>query len=174
MLLDALAELRRRGVSFDAMLIGDGEAREALHAQRAELGLDDLVTMTGALPQDEVRAHMARSTVFCLPCVIGEDGNRDALPTVLLEALAVGVPIVSTPVTGIPEIVDHGKAGVLVPERDPIATADALERLLDDAGERERLTRAGFERVRREFDLTQSGDQLGSWFRMAAAEVACA
>jgi glycosyltransferase involved in cell wall biosynthesis len=173
-LLEALAIVRGRRIPFEASIIGDGEARDDLLRRRAALGLETHVEMPGALDQTEVRRRLAEGTVFCLPCVVGDDGNRDALPTVLLEAQAVGVPIVSTPVTGIPEILDGGRAGVLVPERDPRATAAALERLLGDPEERARLERAGLARVRELFDLKRSGDTLNAWFRSAAAEVACA
>lgn len=171
-LLDALALLAARGEGFRATLVGDGEEREALARRVDELGLSDRVCMTGPVGADVVREHLARATVFCLPCVVEEDGNRDALPTVLLEAQAAGLPCVSTPVTGIPEILDAGRAGVLVPENDPIATADAVAMLLGDPGRRAELARAGRERARELFDLRRSGDVLHGWFRDAAREVA--
>ena len=73
---------------------------------------------------------MAGACAFAAPCVVGEDGNRDGLPTVLLEAMALGTPCVSTGVTGIPEIIRDGETGLLVPQHDPEALAAALERLL--------------------------------------------
>jgi glycosyltransferase involved in cell wall biosynthesis len=173
-LLDALALLRDRGVEARTTLVGDGEERGALEARLDELDLGERVHLTGALDTDGVRAHMARATVFCLPCVVGADGNRDALPTVLIEAQAAGLPVVSTPVTGIPEILGDGQAGVIVPEHDAAATADALEALLGDPERRRRLAEAGRERARRLFDLERSGDALSSWFEEAARQAACA
>jgi colanic acid/amylovoran biosynthesis glycosyltransferase len=87
---------------------------------------------------------------------VGSDGNRDGLPTVLLEALALGTPAVSTPVTGIPELIRDGDTGLLVGQHDPPALARALTRLLDDAGLRERLSVAGRALVEREFDADRS------------------
>lgn len=162
--IDAVALLRDEGREVSATLIGDGEERAGLERRVAELGLSARVRLTGALPADEVRAHFARATAFCLPCVIGPDGNRDALPTVLLEALAAGVPVVSTPVTGIPEIVDDGRCGILVPEHDAPATARALAALLDDPALRARLAEAGRARAAREFDLKRQSRVLGEWF----------
>lgn len=173
-LLDALARLGTRGVPFTARVVGDGEEREALAARIDELGLGSRVELTGPLSTDGVRRQLASATVFCLPCVIGTDGNRDALPTVLLEAQASGLPIVSTPVTGIPEILDGGAAGRIVPENDPVATADALEELLSDAAARERYARAGLARVAELFDLRRSGDVLHGWITDAVGERACA
>ncbi len=174
-LIDAIALLRDRGRRVRATLIGDGEERAVLAQRLRERGLEGHFTLTGALTLDEVRAHFARASVFCLPCVIGPDGNRDALPTVLLEALASGVPIVSTPVTGIPEILDGGRSGVLVPENDPAATATALAELLADAPRREGLSRAGRAHAAREFDLARQSRILDSWFAEALSrEAACA
>ena len=173
-LLDALALLRDRGVPFEATILGDGEAREALLAQQQELGLETAVEFAGAVPLEQIREHMRTATVFCLPCVVGEDGNRDALPTVLLESLASGLPAISTPVTGIPEILDSGRAGLIVPERDAEATADALQQLLRDSIERQSLALAGLDRVHELFDLSKSGDSLNLWFNEAIRAEVCA
>jgi glycosyltransferase involved in cell wall biosynthesis len=163
-LVEAIGLLREQGRSVRATLIGDGEDRQALARQVAERGLDGAITLAGAVPADQVRAALARATVFCLPCVVGPDGNRDALPTVLIEALAAGVPIVSTPLTGIPEILDHGRCGALVPGNDPAATARALAELLDAPERRARLAAAGRAHATRAFDLAQQSRVLAGWF----------
>lgn len=170
-LLDALAILRDRDVEFRATIAGDGDQAEALAAQRDRLGLGECVEFAGALDQGAVRRLMSESTLFCLPCVHGEDGNRDALPTVLLEALAVGLPCISTPVTGIPEILDQGRCGLVVPERDPEATAAAIQELLDDAQERERISTAGIARAAELFDGARNAEVLKSWFDEALTAV---
>lgn len=167
--LEALARLRGAGRRVRATLVGDGEERENLVKRIVELGLGDRVRMTGALDRRGVRELMARATLFCLPCQVGPDGNRDALPTVLLEALACGLPAVSTPVTGIPEILDGGRAGLLVPEGDAAATASAMARLLDDSALRRRLANRGRRRVEQVFDLRRSAATLGAWFDAALA-----
>jgi glycosyltransferase involved in cell wall biosynthesis len=154
----------RRGRDARFTLIGDGEDKQRLELMAKSMGLSSVLRMTGALEQGEVLALMQRATVLCLPCLIGEDGNRDALPTVLLEALAAGLPIVSTPVTGIPEIVDHGRVGLLVAERDPMATADAIERLLQDKALRTRLARDGRAHAEEHFDSRCAARTLHEWF----------
>lgn len=168
-LLRALALLRNRGTPFRATIAGDGDQAEPLTQLRDELGLTDQVTFTGPVDQSAVRELMARATVFCLPCRIGEDGNRDALPTVLLEALAMRLPCISTPVTGIPEILDGGRVGRIVPEDDPEATAQALDELLASAETRERLAAEGRLHAERNFDAQAIARVLFDWFEEACA-----
>ena len=164
-LISAAAELRRTRPATRFTIVGDGEDHDALLAQVRALGLDDVITFLGPRDQGEVRALLFRATCMALPCVVGDDGNRDALPTVLLEALAAGLPVVSTPVTGVPEIVDHGRAGVLVPERDPPALARALAALLDDAGRRADLALVGRARAEELFDMDRNATVLHEWLR---------
>lgn len=168
-LIDALALLAERGVELTAAIAGDGEERENLARRVRARGLAGRVELTGPLDSDQVRAAMDRASLFCLPCRIGEDGNRDALPTVLLEALAGGLPAISTPVTGIPEILDHGRAGVLVPADDVEATARAIEELLDDPERRASHARSGCARARDLFDREKQAAILAGWFREVAA-----
>lgn len=163
-LLDALSLLESRGVAFSATIVGDGEQREQLVRQAETLGLSGKLTFTGPQTQSAVADLLIRATVFCLPCVEGRDGNKDALPTVLLEALACGLPAVSTPISGIPEILDQGRAGLLVPSEARVELADALEDLLGDAERRGELARAGVRRASRCFDVDRTAAQLSAWF----------
>lgn len=166
-LLDACARLIRAGRSFRCELAGDGPLAGELRARIARLGLEGVVSMRGALPQRDVRALVGSAAAFAAPCVIGTDGNRDGLPTVLLEAMALGTPCVSTPVTGIPEAVLDGQTGLLVPEHDPVELAAALARLLDDAALRERLARAARALVEQQFDARRQARALDA---LVAAE----
>lgn len=125
-LVDAVAVLRDEGVEVRVELAGGGELEEKLRARIHRHGLTDRVRMLGPLPQDEVAALLRSSDVFAAPCVVGADGNADGLPTVLLEAMAVGVPCVSTAVTGIPEVVIDGETGLLREPGDVAGLADAL------------------------------------------------
>ncbi len=163
-LLDALALLLADGHQVDLVLIGSGVLEGALRAQAERLGLADRVTMLGGLPQHRVAEVVANAAVFAAPCVVGEDGNRDGLPTVLLEAMALGTPCVATPVTGIPEIIEHEVTGLLVPERDPRALADALNRLLDDPVLRSGLAKAARDLVETEFDARRQAALVAEGF----------
>ncbi|MFT7484197.1 MAG: colanic acid/amylovoran biosynthesis glycosyltransferase [Candidatus Paceibacteria bacterium] len=173
-LIDSLVELKRRGCPYKATLVGGGDEADALKQQASEAGLEacDLV-FTGPVDQDEIREHMKLATLFVLPCIVGADGNRDALPTVLLEALAMGVPCISTAVTGIPEILDQGRVGRIVHESGPLPLADTIENLLGDSDQRLDMARRGRSRALDLFDAQVVGATLQEWFQEsvhAAAE----
>lgn len=163
-LLEAVALLRARGREVQVQLVGTGALAEVLAEQVRRLGLTDVVTLRGALPQGEVRAVVQEAAVFAAPCVVGADGNRDGLPTVLLEAMALGTPCVATPVTGIPEVIVDGVSGLLVPEHDPAALARALARLLDDGELREDLAVAARVRVAADFDTRRQAAAVAALF----------
>ncbi|MFQ5460395.1 MAG: glycosyltransferase, partial [Anaerolineae bacterium] len=125
-----------------------------------DLGLEDIVALPGPLPREALLDLYPRATVFAAPCIIGADGNRDGLPTVLIEAMAMGVPVVSTPVTGIPELVRHEDTGLLVPEGEPAALAAALARQIEDPETAAAMARSGRGLVERHFDLVRNVGQL--------------
>lgn len=131
-LLDALAILKQREVSMHCTLVGDGGLRGQLLEQIERLNIQDVVDMVGPMPQAEIIKFMKSANMMIAPSVISEDGDRDGLPTVLLESMALGTPVISTQVAGIPELVQDGVTGLCVPPNDPEALADAIERLLDD------------------------------------------
>lgn len=173
-LLEACRILADRGLDLRCVLVGDGDERAPLLELRQRLGLADRVDLVGAASREEVLGWMRRARVLAAPCVTDAEGNRDALPTVLLEALAVGLPVVSTPVGGIPEIVDPGVHGLLVPEGDPAALADALERTLSDDRLSDRLAEAGRARVEERFDRSKTMGALLDVFRRSAGQMEAA
>jgi len=165
-MIEALRLLKQEGRSFNATIAGGGEQEAALKAQVEAAGLSsEELNFTGPLNQDGVRSLMREADIFVLPCIIGDDGNRDALPTVLLESLAMGLPCISTPVTGIPEILDGGACGRIVPERDAAATAAAIRELMDDPQERKHIAERGRARAEELFDARKSAATLNAWFR---------
>jgi colanic acid/amylovoran biosynthesis glycosyltransferase len=155
-LLDAVAELARQRPDVSCVIVGDGEDRERLQRHADRLGLGTRVHFTGALPQDQVARWLRRAHVLAAPCLIGEDGNQDALPTVLLEALGAGLPVVSTPVAGIPEIVDHGVHGLLVACGDPVAVAASIAEIIDDDVRWTAMSTAGPDRLAERFDRSNT------------------
>lgn len=159
-LVDAIALLRDRGVPARLSVVGEGAEEAALRAQVDALGLDDLVTFHGPQTQAETREHIRRAAVMAAPCVIGADGNRDGLPTTILECLALGTPVVATPVTGIPEAVLDDRTGLIIPESDAEALAFALARLIVDADLRCRLAEAGRSHVETLFDTRHNAKLL--------------
>jgi colanic acid/amylovoran biosynthesis glycosyltransferase len=159
-LIAACALLKSRGRIFDCEIIGTGDQESLLRDRIQQLGLQKHVELLGPRPQLEIITHLQSASVMAAPCVVGEDGNRDGLPTVLLEAMALGTPCISTDVTGIPEVVRHGETGVVVGQHDPIALADGIERLLSDASERVRLAVNARRLVESEFDVHRNAGRL--------------
>ncbi len=176
LLVEACALLRRRGRPFRCLLLGDGEERASLERAAAQAELGASFEFRGAVTQEEVIEALRGTAVVAAPCVVGEDGNQDALPTILLEALASGVPSVATPVGGIPEIVRDGIEGRLVPAGDAEALASALDELHAAPRERDRMGLAGRRRAEELFDLRKNVARLASLFegsvRTPRAEVA--
>ena len=156
--------LRQRDRSFQVEIVGDGPLRKGLEAQVRRLGLDDRVKFAGPLPHDELCRVYQRASLFTLPCVVAADGDRDGIPNVLLEAMASGVPVVSTPVSGIPEVIDSEREGLLVPPNNPTRLADALDRLLHSAELRERLALAARAKIEACFSVEKNSAQLVSLF----------
>jgi glycosyltransferase involved in cell wall biosynthesis len=145
-------------------IVGGGPLRKALENRVSQMSLSDCVEFSGAQPQESVSAAYGRASIFALPCIVTEEGDRDGIPTVVLEAMASGVPVVSTPVSGIPELIDSFRDGVLVPPNDPLTLADALDRLLSDPELRDCLARSARSKIESEFLVEHSCSQLLTLF----------
>lgn len=163
-LIRACALLRDRDVAFRCDIVGSGSDEAALRALIDELGLQDVVHLTGPMPREELIGRYPRASVFVAPCVIGTDGNRDGLPTVLIEAMALGVPVISTPVTGIPELVRDGETGRLVEPNDPVELSQAIASVLADPARARQMAAAGRALVEERFDLRRNVAQLRAQF----------
>src|SRR4051812_273400 len=155
-LVDACALLAQAGREFECRIVGTGELEAELRARAAAADLEGVITFSGAASQEAVRAEMTSAAALAAPCVVGADGNRDGLPTVLLEAMALGTPCVSTDVTGIPEVLVDGVTGLHVAQRHPVALAEALGRLIDDAALRVRLAAGARRRIEERFDIDRN------------------
>lgn len=173
-LVRACGILAQRGALDRCDIIGDGREKDALKALIRELGLSGVVRLTGPQPIERVAAALTEASAFALPCVAAQDGNMDALPTVLLEAMASGCPCVSTRLSGIPEIIEDGASGLLVEPGDDAGLADALERVMTDAALARRLALAGRQRVERLFDVRNSVAKLSEWIQAVADDSASA
>jgi len=167
-LIDACALLAQSGCEFLCDIIGDGERYAELGTRIERHALSGRVRLLGAMPQEEVLAALRESAVFAAPCVIGADGNRDGLPTVLLEAMAVGTPCVSTDVTGIPEAIIDGETGDIVPQHDAANLAKAIERLLNDPPRGRRYAVNARRLVEERFDIDRNTAQMRQLFGGAA------
>lgn len=150
-------------------IIGAGPEEARLKALAAELHLTGRVEFLGQVPFEQVVEAMERADVFALPCTYDPAGWFDGIPNVLAEAMALGTPVVSTTVSGIPELIENGKTGLLVPEKDPAALADALGHVLTDRTLADRLARDGKAKVRCMFDIEANVAELGKIFSRYAA-----
>jgi glycosyltransferase involved in cell wall biosynthesis len=160
-LMRAAQELQRRGTPIDLELVGDGEELAALKALAQGLGIADRVTFRGWLTFSDVREAMSGATALVHP----SDGLGDGLPNVLREAMAVGTPVIASNVAGIPEALDDGRCGTLVPPKDVGALANAIATLLDDASLRRRHAELGRRRTEEKFELWDNGKRLAERLR---------
>lgn len=166
-LIHACALLRDRGVRFRCVMVGYGALEDRLKELRSALRLNAVVEMPGRLAQPEVIAQYRRAAVFALPCVVLENGDRDGIPNVLLESMAAGVPVVTTDVSGIAEVVENGRTGWLVQPHNPVMLADAIAYVLSHDTETARVAAYARERVEAEFSLAASAQRVHDALRRA-------
>jgi glycosyltransferase involved in cell wall biosynthesis len=152
-LIDACAILAERDCDFRCEIIGDGELAGPLKDQVQRLCLTDRVHLLGPRSRGEVIERIRQAAVMVVPSVIGADGNRDGLPTVLLEAMALGTPCIATDVTGIPEVVRDEVTGLRVPQHAPAALADRVQRLLGNTPLALSLAANACRLIEQEFDI---------------------
>ncbi len=169
-LVDACAELARRGIDFVCDIIGDGPLRETLQARIELLDLSSRVNLLGSLSQGAVLEKLQAADLFALASTTDAHGATDVFPTVILEAMASARPVVSTRLAGIPELVVDGQTGMLAPPGDSTALAHALEQLLRDPELRLRFGHAGRERVEQHFRIAQTVAPLIKLFEKAGDE----
>jgi colanic acid/amylovoran biosynthesis glycosyltransferase len=159
-LIDACALLAQQGVAFECDVIGDGPLRPALQQKIDAAGLGERVRLLGARKQEEVREALLRSSIFVLPSVVTTRGDRDGIPVALMEAMAVGAPVVSTRVSGIPELVEHERTGLIAEPGNAQDLARQLSRLLADPDLGRKLAAAARTKVEQEFDVDIEAGKL--------------
>jgi glycosyltransferase involved in cell wall biosynthesis len=170
-LVAACAQLARGGTRFRCVIIGEGEERSSLQDAIARAGLRDRVTLAGARPHRDVMECIARAAVFALPSMVAKDASMDGIPNVILEAFAVETAVVSTRLSGIPEVVRDGETGVLVPPDDPVALAEALREVLAHPETHRARARRGRELVAAAFDLDRNVRRFLAWITAPHSDV---
>jgi glycosyltransferase involved in cell wall biosynthesis len=168
-LVDACRALVAEGADAVCRLVGSGHDERALGRQIADAGLEGRVLLVGRKTRDEVAALIADADVLVAPSVPTKQGKREGIPVVLMEAMASGVPVVASAISGIPELVEDDVSGLLVPPRDATAIAEALRRLQLDPPLRRRLGAGGRDKVLREFDVRDNALTLARHFPVAVA-----
>jgi len=159
-LIRTCALLNERGKSFRCEIMGEGPLDNELRQQIDKLHLQNNVALTGAQPQTQLRRRLAAANIFVLPSVIDPDGGMDNLPTVIMEAMATGLPVVSTNVGGIPEMVIENETGFLVQPGDTAGMADAIATVINDSSSAARLGHSGHERARALFSIEKNVREL--------------
>ncbi len=168
-LIEVCRLLRAQGADVRCKIIGDGPLEADLQAQIAAAGLVGAVELAGAQAQPEIRFALAAASAFVLPCVEEKAGGMDILPTVIMEAMAARLPVVSTTLAGIPEMVVEGKTGLLVAPGDAVAAAAAVRSLLDDPTKARAMGEAGFRHAASVFSEDVTIPQLLGLLRAASA-----
>lgn len=163
-LYKALKILQNSGLQFNHTLIGDGDDRQKILNLISSLGLSHNCEWLGTLTHEEVLLHFKKSDLFVLACEIAKSGDRDGIPNVLVESLAMGVPALSTKVSAIPEILLNGKTGITVPPSQPHTMSDAIIRMLKDTDLRQNLITNGRKYVEKEFDNKKWVEKLGELY----------
>jgi colanic acid/amylovoran biosynthesis glycosyltransferase len=163
-LVQACRHLRDRGVEFRCWIVGKGKLQPTLAMLIQRWQLQDRVKLLGVLTQAEVLARYRSAHAYVLPCAVASTGDRDGLPVSIVEALACGLPVVTTPLTGIPEVVHHEQNGLLVPPADPTTLAAAIGRLIHEPALYERLRARARDSVAAAFDVRRSAESLHALF----------
>ena len=159
-LVKACRLLKERGVRFVCNLVGSGADRSCIESEIRSAELEDHFVLHGALTNQGVVKRLHTTDVMVQPSVWTKRGSREGIPVSLIEGMASGLPVVASELSGIPELVVNGETGFLVPPRDEVALADALEKLINDPGVRRQFGDAGRRRVRESFDLDQNASKL--------------
>ena len=159
-LIRACVLLAVHGKSFRCEIIGEGPLENELCARIEGSGLQDCIHLSGGKPQRELRVRLTKANVFVLPSVLDPDGGMDNLPTVVMEAMATGLPIVSTAIGGIPEMVIEKETGFLVQPGDFVALAHAIKKVINNGALAQRLGRAGYERAQKLFSIDKNVREL--------------
>lgn len=163
-LITACHLLQQRGVKFECHLVGDGELRPQIEEQIATYGLQQVITLHGACTQEQVIEQLGLATVFVLATVQATNGKREGIPNVLKEAMACELPVVASNISGIPELVEHGISGILVPPNDPAQLADALQQLQSDLPFCRQLGQAARQKILNDYDIKSSTRKRANLF----------
>ncbi len=169
-LVQACAILHQKRVPFEAIIVAEGgEHEKEIRRLITANGLENNVLLPGPMSQSQLFDEYQKASAFCLPCRVLENGDRDGIPNVLMEAMAVGVPVVSTPISGIPELIHDGVNGLLVPSEDSRALAEAFLRLINDNRLAEDLSRNAQETIESRFNGDKLAARMANLLRECAA-----
>jgi len=159
-LIKACGILKRKAINFHCVIVGDGPWKQGLGDRVLALGLKDNVTFIGSTSQEQIKDLLNKASVFAAPCVVAKNGDRDGIPNVILEAMASGVPVVATNVSGLPEVIVDNQTGLVAQPKDPMTLAKAIEKVLKKDVCVDRLTANARRLIEREFDIRKNAEEL--------------
>jgi len=159
-LIEACSVLKANNISFKCKIVGDGPLKAELVKMRDDFGLQQDVEFLGVLKQEEVRNILARATMFVLPSVKTSTGNMDGIPVALMEAMATGLPVISTYVSGIPELIEDGVSGYLCEPKNSKELAEKITLLVSDSELQEEFSKSARLKVERQFSIELEADKL--------------
>ncbi len=159
-LVEACAKLKLRGCNFICYIIGEGELRDDLKKQIINLKLSDVIELTGKIAHNEVNDKVNKADIFVLPCIVTDDGDRDGIPNALIEAMASAKPVISTDVAGIPELIENGKSGFVVPQKDAESLCNAIDTLAKNYTLRSEFGIYGRNKVYKLFNIDKIADSI--------------
>lgn len=161
-LIESLKILKDSRIDFSLTIVGKGPLKEGLSSSIKDAGLSDRVSFRAELDDDELDGLLREASLFVLPCIKTDDDDLDGTPMALMEAMASGLPVVSTDVSGIPEVVEDGVTGILVPQKKPSEFAAAMKKILEDSSMAKVMGAAGRKKIFSEFDAKDSASRLVS------------
>lgn len=155
-LISACSMLSKNEVEYECQIVGEGDLKEQLIEQINSNNLQSKIKLIGPLPQNKIKRLIQNASIFVAPCIVGKDGNRDGLPTVLLESMALGTPCISTNVTGIPEVIENKKTGLIVPQNRADLLASAIIKFLEDKDLRVQVSLRARKLIEKNFDIVKN------------------
>jgi colanic acid/amylovoran biosynthesis glycosyltransferase len=170
-LIEAVSQVYEQYPHIRLRIAGEGPLRNELEAQVKQLKLEDVVEFLGESSHEDIIREMQQAHMFALASTTSSDGNQEGIPNVLKEAMASGLPVVSTKHAGIPELVRDGKSGFLVPERDTTAMADSLLQLIQNPDQWNKVSKEGRRTVKRSFNTQKQIDELEDIYNSVLMEL---
>jgi len=170
-LIDACNEYKNMGGEFECIIIGNGPLKEQLQKQINDYKLSDHIRLVGVMPQEKIKEYLLNATLFVLPSVVTQKGDMDGIPVALMEAMAAGAPVISTNVSGIPELINNNINGLIVEPNNPHQLAAAISELLNNVDLRQKFSSAARHSIESDFSIDKEVDKLYSLFNNSSISV---
>lgn len=164
-LIKAIKKLIDNGTKVHCTIIGQGSHQASLEKYINSKKLDHFIQIRPFVPQNKLKNYYSNADIFVLPCIISPNGDRDGLPNVIIEAMSIGVPVISTPVSAIPEVIKHKKTGILVKEKDKQAIVDGIKLLINDHKLRNHIIQNARKEIEEKFNIISTTEKLIDIFR---------